>query len=130
MASMPTVLVCAFPSTVAVMASMGLRESVVSILVGLEEFNCLLYVNDDLAALLHDSGLEEGVLVALRGEVGAVEQGLDALESVDVPLAVSGGGPGGCRAVVDVELQEEFFEVADCDGGQGCCVFDNHFFDD
>jgi len=112
------------------MASMGLRESVVSILMGLEEFNCLLYVNDDLAALLHDSGLEEGVLVALRGEVGAVEQGLDALESVDVPLAVSGGGPGGCRAVVDVKLQEEFFEVADCDGGQGCCVVDNHFFDD
>ena len=130
MASMPTGLVCAFPSTVAVMASMGLRESVVSILVGLEEFNCLLYVNDDLAALLHDSGLEEGVLVALRGEVGAVEQGLDALESVDVPLAVSLRGSGGGCVGVDVELPEEFFEVADGEGGDGCCVFDNHFCDD
>ena len=130
MASMPTVLVCAFPSTVAVMASMGLRESVVSILVVLEEFNGLLYVDDNLAALLHDSGLEEGVLVALRGEVGAVEQGLDALEAIDVPLTVSLRGPGGGCVGVDVELPEEFFEVADCDGGQGCCVFDNHCFDD
>ena len=112
------------------MASMGLRESVVSILVGLEEFNCLLYVDDDLAALLHDCRGEEGVLVALRGEVGAVEQGLDALEAVDVAFAVSGGLLYGGGAGVDVELPEEFFEVADGEGGDGCCVFNNHFFDD
>ena len=109
---------------------MGLRESVVSILVGLEEFNCLFYVDDDLAALLHDGRGEEGVLVALRGEVGAVEQGLDALESVDVAFAVSGGLLYGGGAGVDVELPEEFFEVADGEGGDGCCVFDNHFCDD
>ena len=112
------------------MASMGLRESVVSILVGLEEFNCLLYVDDDLAALLHDCRGEEGVLVTLRGKVGAVEQGLDALESVDVPLAVSGVLPRGGCVGVDVELPEEFFEVADGEGGDGCCVFNNHCCDD
>ena len=109
---------------------MGLRESVVSILVGLEEFDCLLYVDDDLAALLHNGRGEEGVLVTLRGEVGAVEQGLDALEAIDVPLAVSLRGPGGGCIGVDVELPEEFFEVADGEGGDGCCVFNNHFFDD
>ena len=112
------------------MASTGLMLSVVSILVGLEEFDSHLDVYDDLAALLHDGGGEEAVLVALRGEVGAVEQGLDALEAVDVAFACAGGGPGGRAVVVDAELPEEFFEVADGEGGDGCCVFDNHFCDD
>ena len=109
---------------------MGLRESVVSILVGLEEFNCLLYVDDDLSALLHNCRGEEGVLVTLRGEVGAVEQGLDAFEAIDVALVCAGGGPWGRAVVVDAELPEEFFEVADGEGGDGCCVFDNHCCDD
>ena len=28
------------------------------------------------------------------------------------------------------ELHQEFFEVANGEGGDGCCVFDNHFSDD
>ena len=103
------------------MASMGLRESVVSILVGLEEFNCLLYVDDDLAALLHDGGGQEGVLVALRREVGAVEQGLDSLEAIDVTFSVALVGLDGGAGAVQLELAEEFFEVADgeCSDGGG-----------
>ena len=126
MASIPTVLVCAFPSTAAVMASMGFRLSVVSIFVGLEEFNGLFYVDDDLAALLHDGGGKEGVLVALRSEVGAVEQGLDAFEAIDVTFSVALVGLDGCAGAVQLELAEEFFEVADGEGGDGGGFIKDH----
>ena len=109
---------------------MGFRLSVVCIFVGLEEFYCLLGVDDDLAALLHAGGLQEGVLVALGGEVGAAEEGLDAFEAVDVTAGAPGCGLGRFGFGCDAELPEEFFDVADGEGGKGCCVFDNHFLDD
>lgn len=126
MASMPTVLVCAFPSTAAVMASMGFRLSVVSILVVLEEFNGLLYVDDNLAALLHDGGLEEGVLVALGSEVRTVEQGLDSLEAIDVTFSVALVGLDGGAGAVQLEFPEELHEVADCECGDGGGFIKDH----
>ena len=105
---------------------MGFRLSVVSIFVGLEEFNGLFYVDDDLAALLHDGGGQEGVLVALRREVGAVEKGLDAFEAIDVTFSVALVGLDGCAGAVQLELAEEFFEVADCEGGDGGGFIKDH----
>ena len=112
------------------MASTGLMLSVVSILVRLEEFDGLVGVNDNLAALLHDGWLEEAVLVALCRQVGAVEERLDALQAIHVTAGASGYGLDRFGFGLDSELPEEFSEVADREGGNGCCVFDNHFSDD
>lgn len=108
------------------MASMGFRLSVVSIFVGLEEFNGCFYVDDDLAALLHDGGGQEGILVTLRGEVGAVEQGLDSFKAIDVTFSVALVGLDGGAGAVQLELAEEFFEVADGEGGDGGGFIKDH----
>ena len=129
-ASMSMSVVCAWASTAAEIASMGLMLSVVSILMGLEEFHSHLYVDDDLATLLHTGGCQERILVTLRSEVGAAEQGLDSLEAIDVTAVVSGCGFFRTGFGLHSELHQEFFEVADGEGGDGCCVFDNHFSDD
>lgn len=105
---------------------MGFRLSVVSIFVGLEEFNGCFYVDDDLAALLHAGGPEEGVLVALRGEVGAAEEGLDAFEAVDVTFSVALAGLDGGAGAVQLELAEELHEVADGEGGNGGGFIKDH----
>lgn len=109
---------------------MGFRLCVVSIFVGLEEFNGCFDVDDDLAAMLHDGGGEEGVLVALCGEVGAAKEGLDAFEAIGITAVASGSGFLRSGFGLHSELHQEFFEVADGEGGDGCCVFDNHFSDD
>ena len=105
---------------------MGFRLSVVSILVVLEEFNGLLYVDDNLAALLHDGGLEEGVLVALGSEVRTVEQGLDSLEAIDVTFSVALVGLDGGAGAVQLEFPEELHEVADCECGDGGGFIKDH----
>lgn len=112
------------------MACTGLRLSVVCIFVGLEEVHCFFCVYDDFAALLHAGGGEEGVFVALGCEVGAAEEGLDAFEAVDVASAGVLGRFGCGGAGVDAEFPKEFFEITNSEGGDGCCVFDNHGFDD
>ena len=109
---------------------MGLMLSVVSILMALEEFYSHLYINDYFAALLHTSRCQECVLVPLSCEVGAVEQGLDAFEAIGITAVVSGSGFLRSGFGLHSELHQEFFEVADGEGGNGRCVFNNHFSDD
>ena len=125
-ASMSMSVVCAWASTAAEIASMGLMLSVVSILMGLEEFHSHLYVDDDLATLLHTGGCQERILVTLRCEVGAVEQGLDSLEAIDVTFPVALVGLDGGAGAVQLEFPEELHEVADCECGDGGGFIKDH----
>lgn len=119
----------AWDSTSAVMAVMGLRLFVVSILVVLEEFHCFLYVHDDFPALLHDGGLQEAVFVVLGCEVGNAEKCLDSFEPVNVAFAGVLGFLGCLAGVAYAQFCQEFFDVAHGEGGEGCCVFDDHAVD-
>ena len=52
-----------------------------------EQFDGLVCINHDLPPGLEDGLLENAVLVPLRGEVGDIEEFLNPLEAVDIPLA-------------------------------------------
>lgn len=71
----------------AVIASMGLMVSVVSILVGVKQFHGVVYIDHNFSSVLHAGGCEEAILVALGGQVADAEEVLDSFESIDIALA-------------------------------------------
>ena len=70
------------------------------------------------------SGSAKGVTAAKMKR--ATEQGLDSLEAIDVTFSVALVGLDGGAGAVQLELAEEFFEVADGEGGDGGGFIKDH----
>ena len=100
--------------------------SVVSILVGVKQFNSEVNIDHYLSSVLHTGGSQEAVLIALSSEVADAKEDLDSFESIYEALSGLRNRRNGIGLLFADKVRDKLFEVADGEGGDGCCVINEH----